>query len=234
MELRLDLLVSMEQINPFDLLGVTPTSPVEDASRAFRELVLVVHPDKGGDDRQLHALVTAYRFVKEGLSAVAVSKQLGTGKTMAQLESEFAEFCRAAQPSLTEVDDEIKALISGDSVANGFDIHGFNRRFDADHGLLAPVPEGYGHLMLRHNRTTDEGPQDESVESEETIEPFYREIVVFKEPIPIPSGGGSEDMVPTHDYVNVFNATKEHLVEPELVPMDRLVECYMRETEARK
>jgi hypothetical protein len=184
----------MSTINPFELLGLTPNSSMEDARRSFRELVLVVHPDKGGDDNQLHILVNAYRFVKEGLSAVTESKCKLQQKSVADLEKEFADFCNLECP-ISQYDDDIKEFVS--SQTSTFDIEGFNRRFHDTHGMLAPVNEGYGHLML----ATDD-PETKPAPA------MKREIVVYTEPKSI-HNSMEPDMFPTHDYMNVFNELKE-------------------------
>lgn len=52
-------------IDPFELLGLSAsTSSVDDAAAAFRDLALVMHPDKGGSARDMAVLVKAHQFVK--------------------------------------------------------------------------------------------------------------------------------------------------------------------------
>ena len=177
-----------QTINPFELLGVTPTSELSQAQQAFRELAVVTHPDKGGSAGQMRVLLNAYRFVKEGLTSVKES-QSAMDYSMDELEEQFKEFCQVEGPVMTEeIERECIKEITG------FDVTAFNQRFDKEHGIIAAVKEGYGDLM--------DAPEDKP------MKPLHRELIVYKEP---EFTDPAEDLVPMNDYVNVFNEVKEDI-----------------------
>jgi hypothetical protein len=71
------------------------STPVE-ARAAFRELALLAHPDKGGSEADMRALLHAYRFVDRQLSNTSASKARGDaeGRTGGELLATFEAFCR--------------------------------------------------------------------------------------------------------------------------------------------
>jgi len=55
--------------SPYEVLGVRPTADERDIRRAYRELVMKHHPDRGGDPRAFRRIQEAYRFLSSGLGA---------------------------------------------------------------------------------------------------------------------------------------------------------------------
>jgi hypothetical protein len=61
-------------IDPYSLLGVGIDSQIDEVRRAYYDLSLVCHPDKGGSVEDMVCVQAAYQFVKEGIQATGVSK----------------------------------------------------------------------------------------------------------------------------------------------------------------
>lgn len=76
-------------LNPYELLGVTPTSSLKDIKTAYHTISLLCHPDKGGDARDMKAVHAAYKFVRDHLHE--------TDKTIQDFVNEFSEFCNIDQ-----------------------------------------------------------------------------------------------------------------------------------------
>ena len=55
----------MNNINPFNLLGVTINSSHKEVRRAYYKLSLICHPDKGGSKDDMIMLHNAYNYVME-------------------------------------------------------------------------------------------------------------------------------------------------------------------------
>jgi len=53
----------MSQKNPYDILGVQPTTSNEEIKRAYRKLSLKHHPDRGGDEEKFKELSAAYEQI---------------------------------------------------------------------------------------------------------------------------------------------------------------------------
>ena len=142
-------------INPYDLLGLTIESTPEDARAAFRDLALIVHPDKGGRAAEFKVLLDAYRYVTDQLTAI------NRTETVESLEAAFEAFCVAQkdqQPCLRELLRSIgdsKEVAAGDGAS--FDVDRFNACFEdamanAASSTLptsasAEVEAGYGGWM---------------------------------------------------------------------------------------
>lgn len=77
----------MEQ-DPFELLGIDPTSTADDVHRARRRLAKRAHPDHGGDAARMQAInaaadaaLTALSTPASPVDAEAVADQTGSDKT---------------------------------------------------------------------------------------------------------------------------------------------------------
>ena len=52
-------------INPFSLLGVSSKSTLTDLKKAYYQLSLMCHPDKGGNSADMIVVSKAYQYVKQ-------------------------------------------------------------------------------------------------------------------------------------------------------------------------
>jgi hypothetical protein len=122
--------------NPYELLGVTIDSTLQDVKKSYYELSLIVHPDKGGNTDDMSCLHRAYLFVRKEL------EQVNRTKTVEDLQNEFSAFC-----------DEQKERIPlfQDIYAEAFDLPKFNDYFKAQQTsekIIKPYLEGgYGDYM---------------------------------------------------------------------------------------
>lgn len=53
----------MFTFDPWKLFGLTPTSTVHEARRAYYELAMIMHPDKGGDAEDMRNLHQAFKWI---------------------------------------------------------------------------------------------------------------------------------------------------------------------------
>lgn len=51
--------------SPYQALGVSPDTPMEEIESAFRKRVMKCHPDKGGDEEELRLVLVAIRQIRE-------------------------------------------------------------------------------------------------------------------------------------------------------------------------
>ena len=77
-------------LNPYDLLGVSLNSTVQDVKRAYYQLALVAHPDKGGSADQMRTVQSAYEYVS--LQICGIRRD-----TYEDAEEEFKRFCEEQQ-----------------------------------------------------------------------------------------------------------------------------------------
>ena len=60
---RLQTKVEGEDLNPFDILGVSPEATKEDVDKAYRKKAKTQHPDKGGSHEEMIKVNAAYEAI---------------------------------------------------------------------------------------------------------------------------------------------------------------------------
>lgn len=110
-------------VDPFALLGVTDDeTDLEKVTSAFRSLVLLVHPDKGGSATDLKVVTCAYGFVKR------------TIQDRANAGTDFEEYCRSWVNA--GADERVQ-----EETASAFDNEGFEATEDMPIYLGPEGPE---------------------------------------------------------------------------------------------
>lgn len=66
-------------LQPYELLGVTYKSSIQDVRRAYYNWALICHPDKGGNKDEMHLIHNAYEWIMNQLTEV--NKREKEGKT---------------------------------------------------------------------------------------------------------------------------------------------------------
>jgi hypothetical protein len=158
--------MSAPALDPYALLGVGFDSSPTEIRRAYLDLAMIVHPDKGGCSAQMSVLRSAYEFVSEHAKTVARHSDC----SVESLEREFAAFCAAQLES------------SSSHSHTGFDASRFNAEFEAHVAtcepcdlMLAADPEGYGASM-------DASEQRHGTETETETE-TKTSVVVARQPL---------------------------------------------------
>lgn len=83
----------MSVVNPYDFLGVNESSSMAEVRRAFYQLSLVCHPDKGGYAGDMRTLQSAYEWIGHHIDTV---REHGD-ETYEQKEQNFKEFLESQQ-----------------------------------------------------------------------------------------------------------------------------------------
>ncbi len=161
-------------IDPYGLLGVTVASTCQEVRRAYYDLALHAHPDKGGSPEQMRVVQAAYEYVSRQVAGVNRSR------TYEDAEADFAEFLaaqgRAEYPCFMDVH------------ADAFDLPRFNDLWAAaaaaggggettDH---ASEPGGYGDMMAPRQPPGAEYAPVESARAP----PMDLVLTLFEEPLP--------------------------------------------------
>ena len=146
-------------INPFSLLGVSSKSTFPDLKKAYYQLSLMCHPDKGGNSADMIVVSKAYQYVKQQLDKVKDT-------TYEELEDEFQEFCKNQEaespPSFSSIYEETQDWLNE-----------FNDKFNKQHyrkenqefgkGILNdnfnayqinPFGDGYSDIMDKSEYST--------------------------------------------------------------------------------
>uniref|UniRef100_A0A6C0KX57 J domain-containing protein n=1 Tax=viral metagenome TaxID=1070528 RepID=A0A6C0KX57_9ZZZZ len=79
-------------INPYEFLGLTVNSSMEELRKAYYSMSLTCHPDKGGSRDAMVVLHTAYKYIKAQLDNI--TDQPDAGKTYEALQEEFDNYIK--------------------------------------------------------------------------------------------------------------------------------------------
>ena len=147
-------------INPFELFGLTIDSSIEELKKAYYNLSLLCHPDKGGDHDSMNMVIKSYKYLEIQLSHKSK-------KTYEEVEKEFSDFCEKQKnlplPDINKITDELfqRELLKSDNLKETIECTKIFRN------------EGYGNIM----EPSVEDPELKPCETK-----FTREIVMYEEP----------------------------------------------------
>jgi hypothetical protein len=76
------------------MLGITPTSTLQEVRRAYKTMALMCHPDKGGSLGDMRIVQSSYEYICHQLGHVALEAEKGTYE---EREAEFKAFLRSQE-----------------------------------------------------------------------------------------------------------------------------------------
>lgn len=115
-------------IDPYKLLGVTSQSTLQELRKSYYALALLMHPDKGGDAKDMWVLESSYKWVKAQLEHT-------TTKTVEDVEKEFEDFLKAQEEKRPPVISEVFA----ESIAFTFDDF-LEKIYNQEFGIIIGAP----------------------------------------------------------------------------------------------
>lgn len=190
-----------QNINPYQLLGLSSNSNLQDLRKSYYNLSLLCHPDKGGSNIEMNIVHNAYLYIKDQLD------NCNKYVSFESLEEGFELFCKDQKdqsPSFRDIYDD----------CNDF-IREFNKEFDRrnyidetpENNLINPFDEGYGHLMDRSNNTSIDYPQND--EKKTITQDFGNHLIKYQEPNVLPDTYGDCFQLNTTKINDFSNQTKD-------------------------
>lgn len=198
-----------QDINPYSLLGITVNSNLSDLRKAYYNLSLLCHPDKGGNNHEMNIVHNAYLYIKEHLDNCKESN------SYEELENKFDSFCKKQKetpPPFRDIHDNCNDFIKE-----------FNKKFDSLSQLCDnnpnPFESGYGILMENSTNSLNYPQNDENKPIKET---FDLQVIKFEEPGNLPDNYGAYyqfniekiedfshqiDNITLSDYVKAYSET---------------------------
>jgi len=107
----------MNHLDPYDLLGVSPYAAAPEVRRAYYELALLVHPDKGGSAADMTTVHAAYEYVIARAPATHLAPNAELAARAENAAREFADFLTAQRTERILPLSEILANVFGLSEA---------------------------------------------------------------------------------------------------------------------
>jgi len=102
----------------YDMMGVTYTSSLLEVRKAFRNLALICHPDKGGNINDMMILKRSYDWICSQLETVELESNKGTFE---EREAEFQAFLKAQSdiklPTLNDINLDASGVSPEDIAA---------------------------------------------------------------------------------------------------------------------
>ena len=152
-------------LNPYDLLGVDYRSSLCELRDRYKNLALIMHPDKGGNKDDMIKLHQAYLYIREQL------EYANHDKTYEKLEEEFEQFCKNQEK--VEVPDLLNIIHNEDFKEK------FNEKFERE-------KEEGNCYKLSYSRG-----YEKEIQSEKKIE---KALMIYEEPIASKYSGYCEQM----------------------------------------
>jgi len=107
----------MQHLDPYDLLGVSPYAPAGDVRRAYYQMALIAHPDKGGSAADMATVHAAYEYVIARAPKITLAPTAELAERAANAAQEFKAFAESQRTEKILPLNEILANVFGLSEA---------------------------------------------------------------------------------------------------------------------
>ena len=223
----------MNNINPFNLLGVTINSSHKEVRRAYYKLSLLCHPDKGGSKDDMIMLHNAYNYVME---------QIEFSEKKEMLENVKEDFKNFFEKNKTDIPPFYELWERSEEAEF---LREFNKNFEENKNNLlnnnvsSIFSVGYGEFMEERKEEQEKGEEEEE---EDLMKPlnnkFKEELVIYKKPKNLPNDYGEYerfDVYRLDDYsdrtkeLSMFDYKKAHSERPEQEINIEKTECDVNE-----
>jgi hypothetical protein len=198
-------------INPYELLGVDYKTSLKDVKKAYYNIALLVHPDRGGNDEEMVILQNSYNWIK---SKLEILDKKGDN-TIEEAEEEFKKFLEDQE---SKRPPKINAIFA-ESIGFTY-IDFFNKYEHIENDLKNPMtmPIIYDLLLsvLYNNSFINE--------SENSDNKKWLEIIDFELKIILENNKNQEND-PKMVYASVQHGYGESMInkeESELIKFDKL------------
>ena len=197
----------MNLLNPYELLGVSPTSTINTLKKKYYTLALICHPDKGGNKDDMIIIKNAYDYIKPQL-------ENNTDTTYEQLEEEFQKFCDEQKEKLcpfSEVYEESHDWIKE-----------FNKQFEDKKNKSLKIGEeseseinpkylmekGYGQFMDRKKTDIVNCKYDSNIKGN-IKNKFSKDLIIYDEPMAKPVDFGEYERFDISEIMDFTHVSDE-------------------------
>jgi len=211
-------------LNPYEFLGVTPKSTLDEVKKSYYSLALIMHPDKGGSPAEMHILKTAYEWIRRQIVPV----ETNPFKDYETIQQNFDDFIK-------EQDDTKPPLLTtilAESI--GFEFDKFTQIYDK---ILAKYSDHQNNFNNKdyiysiiycdiHNRYIRD---DKLILTNERLWEFIERELTHK----WLNKGNNEDFIPSsimHGYgADMEESTITDEYNPTNIPFDDSIQKEQRE-----
>lgn len=213
------------EINPYELLGLSPKSNFSELKKAYYELSLLCHPDRGGNSKEMIIIHNSYQYIKKQFENC--NKNCNLENTYENMEKEFEIFCNKQEkepPPFRDIFNETNDFIKD-----------FNKKFTENKNRINsinPFEKGYGNLMESSDLKDSDIKNYKEYENENISQPlktnFNNQIIHYEDPLYLPDNYGknydlhtkeindfthNDNNLQMSDYKLAFNNSDKNLEE---------------------
>ncbi len=219
----------MFTFDPWHLLGVTPTSSIHEARKAYYDLARIMHPDHGGNADDMRALHEAYKWIYNQLTdatfPIVVDDPAKTpimdtviGMDLNSISDRYDEIKKTDDPRIRiMVLDWIKYIVERDLMIGGklrsidqYLMESIETVSTAQQSMYpASIEDGYGKLMDPPEKHVSY--EDMLNDTHPPISKFTKEIAIYKEPVCANSFNMLDDTVYVPNIKDDYSGNKEKL-----------------------
>lgn len=179
-------------INPYEFLGLTDKSTLDELRKAYYQMSLICHPDKGGNAEAMVTLQVAYNWIKEHLTNIQA--QPDANKSYEEIQKEFDEYI-AKQ-------DSMKLPRYLDTVVETLNIQkeDYIKIYDEEiKNTCIPKSIIYDSVLVSLNELLRSKSTIEDITKEQVLERVRKDLISFRDnhhpenyfPASIPHGYGN-------------------------------------------
>ena len=169
------------ELDPYEILQVNYDASLYEIREAFKKLVLIHHPDRGGNQNSFHIIKGAYAYIYQELKKqekLENKKKQTYNNYKYQREEETEQY----QEELQEEQNN-QPLVS----SKNFSVSGFNKLFD-NYRVEDINDHGYGQTMISNGQTR---LKDDSLKNSNIQNFQKRSLMIYEKP---------ESMASTDNY----------------------------------
>ena len=165
----------MPLIQPYEIFGLTSKATMDQVRRAYYDLALICHPDRGGSANDMTVINAAYEWIRRGLTGITSVEELANFSV--EYDDLLAEYQSQHVPTFTELQGENFGLPRADfphaddflykivlmkwqnehpSIREATYIKDYAKEYISDYGrptsekvYPASIPHGYSDLMTK-------------------------------------------------------------------------------------
>jgi curved DNA-binding protein CbpA len=136
-------------INPYELLGINikrKDLTMKHVKKAYFEMALLCHPDKGGNESDMKVVQEAYEFIRDQMKNTSVL----TENKINEIEKEFKIYCETQEktiPPFPDIYNNVQEWQKNFNKKFEEDIKKNKNRYDEYGYSYCSAPDGYGDEM---------------------------------------------------------------------------------------
>jgi len=187
------------ELDPYEILEVDYDASLNTIREAFKKLVIIHHPDRGGNPKNFQIIKGAYSYIFKELKKQE-NLQQREKQTYENYQKQRSQQINQDKKEIeTETEERFQPIVN----SKNFDVNSFNTLYSR-YRIESSTDHGYGNVMIdkMQTRLTDDALQNTKVSNFEK-----RKLIIFEEPESMTSTQNFDNLGEdkSNDYTSGFN-----------------------------